>query len=361
MKIYNKYGICFLILIAMAAIASAKPLTERMIRFNLNQMPNGPKPTVERLSDELTILVASLFKRRELDEVNQRSLIRIRAYLADIYRKPSTTAKLKRRALTAIRQITAELQNRLDFDARYKAGLVAPIQAISQNRQGQSRGPLDKGMQPARLNPDDQMSAVPVYNARKRFNQVPVQQVTRRQVRPVMSSASPARPQPGNFYNVRENRGRRLQNLISSGLLSERDLNVADKERLNLYRNMQSEGRAQPVRTPQPQLSASRVRPVVPPKPQSLRSKGPLPSTPMPPRFPENFRSAPPSTTQRSFTNGSRQEKFQQPVRADRILRSLDTQIQKRIDAGQIDLNKKDPKDYRDQIEGASDEEWESY
>ncbi|HCI48433.1 MAG: hypothetical protein A2977_00630 [Alphaproteobacteria bacterium RIFCSPLOWO2_01_FULL_45_8] len=95
------------------------------VNFDINttKINRGMEPTIERLANEMAILVNNLYKRRELDEVNVRSLVRIRFYLAAVYRE-TRNQKLKARILEAVREINEELRHRLDFEERYKAGLI---------------------------------------------------------------------------------------------------------------------------------------------------------------------------------------------------------------------------------------------
>jgi hypothetical protein len=95
------------------------------VEFDLKtaRLNRGMAPTLDRLANEIAILVNNLYKRRELDEVNVRSLMRIRFYLAAVYRQ-TKQRKLKARIEEAVREINEELRHRLDFEERYKSGLI---------------------------------------------------------------------------------------------------------------------------------------------------------------------------------------------------------------------------------------------
>ncbi|UNM05952.1 MAG: hypothetical protein H6925_05580 [Holosporaceae bacterium] len=69
------------------------------VKFDLMNTTNSLKPTVNRLADEITILIATLAKRGELDEPNKNSLKRIRGYLADLYHQRDVPERLKKKPI----------------------------------------------------------------------------------------------------------------------------------------------------------------------------------------------------------------------------------------------------------------------
>lgn len=112
-------------------------ITAADVSFDLQATPlnRNMVPTFERMANEMAILINNLYKRRELDEVNVRSLIRIRFYLAFIYRK-TQQPKLRARIEEAVREINEELRHRLDFEERYKSGLIKRVDAPSTSTMG---------------------------------------------------------------------------------------------------------------------------------------------------------------------------------------------------------------------------------
>lgn len=303
-----------LFVVCWVSEGESRTLTKRDIKFDIHKMKNGPQPTLLRMTDEMCILIGSLYKRRELDEVNQRSLIRIRGYLAHVYHRGDISDRQKKRIYMAIRQITAELENRVAFEKRYAAGLVATSPPLPTSQ-----------LRSAETNEENPKISAPSSN---RF---------RKAVRGVIAAqriqrARPEGSQMGSAYGVRESRGRRLYNLIQAGLLTEASLEAEDLSILNAYRqspNFQKDqeaasrprGGTVPIRRNNPALPARGLSPLAP---SSM--------TPM--------------------------ERGRQPLRTDNILRSVEQQIDQRIQSGQLDPNRRDPQDYRDQIQGASDEEW---
>ncbi|MFN7662458.1 MAG: hypothetical protein ACK5PQ_01880 [Alphaproteobacteria bacterium] len=119
-------------------------LTPASVEFDLSTsvLPKDSYPTIERLAQESAILINNLHKRRELDEVNLNSLMRLRAYLTAVYRK-NNNSKLKKTLSSAVAQITQELKSRLDFQERYNRGLVqGPGTSLMTNETNQMSGAM---------------------------------------------------------------------------------------------------------------------------------------------------------------------------------------------------------------------------
>ncbi|UNM05953.1 MAG: hypothetical protein H6925_05585 [Holosporaceae bacterium] len=157
----------------------------------------------------------------------------------------------------------------------------------------------------------------------------------------------------GRFYRVHENRGRRLFNLIRLGYLDERTLGAADRQELDRYRQTVSSSR--PVQQNQSAVGQT-----------SLQRSAPLPP-PMPISTPVLRGRSQPSRAERPTTIAQamaplRPPSERRPVQETRSVEvpPLMREIDRRIASGQIDPNRKDPKDFRDQIQGASDAEWEN-
>lgn len=127
----------------MRARANPK-ITAADVSFDLRSSPlnRSMVPTFERMANEMAILINNLYKRRELDEVNVRSLIRIRVYLAFIYRQ-TQQPKLKARIEEAVREINEELRHRLDFEERYKSGLIKRSASTSMSTMGTQTDNVD--------------------------------------------------------------------------------------------------------------------------------------------------------------------------------------------------------------------------
>lgn len=119
-------------------------LTPASVEFDLSTsvLPKDSYPTIERLAQESAILINNLHKRRELDEVNLNSLMRLRAYLTAVYRQ-NNNSKLKKTLSSAVAQITQELKSRLDFQERYNRGLVqGPGASLMTNESNQMSGTM---------------------------------------------------------------------------------------------------------------------------------------------------------------------------------------------------------------------------
>lgn len=302
------------------------------VKFDFMNPKNSLEPTVYRLADEITILIATLAKRGELDEPNKSSLRRIRGYLVDLYHQRTVPERLKKRAYIAIKLITAELESRAIFEERYQAGLV--------------RGkPVS-----ARTSPLPSMETKSTSTPRR----LSFRQAARRvqTVNQVARSVRPSGDESGRFYGVRENRGRRLFNLIRLGYIEEKTLGAADRQELDRYRKAISSPGA--TRDSQPITQR-------PPLQQSAS----LPPPPPPPVFngagPQSVRTMRPSTIAqaRAALRPPSERKVRQVPRAAEVPPIM-REIDRRIASGQIDPNRKDPNDFRDQIQGASDAEWEN-
>lgn len=315
----------------------SRPLTKRDIRFDIHKMKNSLQPTVLRMADELCILIGSLYKRRELDEVNQRSLMRIRGYLAHIYHRGDISEKQKKRVYMAIRQITAELENRVAFEKRYAEGLVETNPPLRSSRSdGASAGTTARRT---------------VSEPSLRHSHKAVQETQR---------PRSGHSQMGSAYGVRESWGRRLYNLIQAGLLEEASLDEEDLSVLNAYRQSPNFKKDQETASrPRGRAVARRAGSSAPPAPRlsapaASRLQGHEAST----RGGSATSAAPPRLSAPAASSAPIREAGRQPLRTDNILRSVEQQIDQRIQSGQLDPNRRDPRDYRDQIQGASDEEW---
>ena len=316
------------------------------------------KPTMPRLGTELAILINNLYKRRELDEVNVRSLVRIRVYLAILY-KETNQKKIRARLDSAIRQITAELKHRFDFENRYNSGLIkVPASKTSVSTQTQGTGTSSvRAQAPSRSRPSF-ASAARKVQAVSRFKRAPS-----RSTRPVSAVSSPSFSGMSVSESVIATRGRRLAALIEKGYIKESQLTPDDARLLAAYRSnktaVPSRGFAgsisvrPPVQAARPIRSAPvrSVRPSSRPVQKEMAMKS-ISKIPTPPPLPTSSK----TPYRRASTTATTSRGSQNALRTDRVLSSVGKEIEKRRSAWG---SYKDPQDRRDQMQGASDAEWE--
>lgn len=217
------------------------------VDFDLMSAPLNPNfsPTPERLAQEMAVLVNNLYKRRELDEVNVNSLMRIRFYLAAVYRQTSQV-RLKNRIKEAVREITEELRHRLDFEQRYKSGLVKIPQGTD-DRAGASQGGAT-GLDSKNFN----LQPMAFKEMTRTFSEGQAKERSAQKftVNPrtttSLSGAMGTRTEGGNPTRVQfENlsaRSRSILELVEKGQIDVNQLTKKDRDMVNAYKNGAASG-----------------------------------------------------------------------------------------------------------------------
>ena len=227
------------------------------VNFDLMSASLNPNlsPTPERLAQEIAVLINNLYKRRELDEVNVNSLMRIRVYLAAIYRQTSQI-KLKNRIQEAVREITEELRHRLDFENRYRSGLVKMPegQAVSTSE-----------MQASQLKQESEISDLKLMTYQDESRQFPTAQqkmASRMTFNSGTIAPSSAALATGGATMNRvtsrsdgiSSRSRSILDLVDKGMIDVNQLTKKDRDMVNAYKNggpfMSSPKNSQPARAP---------------------------------------------------------------------------------------------------------------